>query len=546
MARPVRRAAAQAAENITEEAKGPSKAAKPTAAKTNTTKKLAAREAPTKANGATEAPRRGRPRKMPEADAEPKATKATAAAVKAEPKKPGRKRKAETPDEEPTEDESKPTKRKRTASPAARPIKKAKAAAKPAKVTPKNIINSAPTQRLHIFVFGEGSSGELGLGTSKKAIDVKRPRLNPNLDAQKVGVVQIATGACTEMKEDGDDSDSDSDAGSETDMNPHEATPAAIPSTAFPEDVRFVQVVAGDSTSFALTDDGFVWGWGTFRSNEGIFGFTKDILIQRTPALVEGVKNITSLACGANHILALDNKGNVFAWGSGQQNQLGRRIVERNKHLGLIPTRAVKNIKYIACGDYHSFAIDNKNRVLAWGANNFGETGITQGAGESNAVIISTEPVTELSGKGFKMLKGGAHHSVGVTEDGDCLVWGRLDGYQTGLKINELPEESVISHNGRRRILKVPTKVPGFKAQMATCGTDHTIAITTDGKAYSWGFSANYQTGQGTDDDVEVATLIDNTAVRGKKLVYAGAGGQYSVLAALADEDTEMVNGVGH
>ena len=80
---------------------------------------------------------------------------------------------------------------------------------------------------------------------------------------------------------------------------------------------------------------------------------------------------------------------------------------------------------------------------------------------------------------------------------------------------------------------------------MATCGTDHTIAITTDGKAYSWGFSANYQTGQGTDEDVEVATLIDNTAVRGKRLVYAGAGGQYSVLAALAEqEDTEMVNGI--
>lgn len=82
MARPVRKAAAQAAENITEEAKGPSKAAKPTAAKANTTKKLAAREAPAKANGATEAPKRGRPRKMPEADAEPKAIKATAAAVK--------------------------------------------------------------------------------------------------------------------------------------------------------------------------------------------------------------------------------------------------------------------------------------------------------------------------------------------------------------------------------------------------------------------------------------------------------------------------------
>jgi regulator of chromosome condensation len=77
---------------------------------------------------------------------------------------------------------------------------------------------------------------------------------------------------------------------------------------------------------------------------------------------------------------------------------------------------------------------------------------------------------------------------------------------------------------------------------MAAAGSDNNIAITTDGKAYSWGFSANYQTGQGTDEDIEVATLIDNTAVRGKHLTWAGCGGQYSILAGPA-EDVVMVNG---
>jgi regulator of chromosome condensation len=70
-------------------------------------------------------------------------------------------------------------------------------------------------------------------------------------------------------------------------------------------------------------------------------------------------------------------------------------------------------------------------------------------------------------------------------------------------------------------------------------GTDHNLVITRDGQAYSWGFSVNFQTGQGTDDDIETPTLIDNTAVRGRKLVYAGAGGQYSVLAAAAAEKEE-------
>ena len=78
-----------------------------------------------------------------------------------------------------------------------------------------------------------------------------------------------------------------------------------------------------------------------------------------------------------------------------------------------------------------------------------------------------------------------------------------------------------------------------MKATMAAAGSDHTIAVTTDGKAYSWGFNATFQLGQGGNDDdpedIEIATLIDNTALRNAKVNWAGAGGQYSIITALAD-----------
>lgn len=65
-------------------------------------------------------------------------------------------------------------------------------------------------------------------------------------------------------------------------------------------------------------------------------------------------------------------------------------------------------------------------------------------------------------------------------------------------------------------------------------GTDHSFALTTDGEAYSWGFSANGRTGQGTEDDIKIPTRIDGKAVRGKKLVVASAGGSFSILACAA------------
>ena len=151
---------------------------------------------------------------------------------------------------------------------------------------------AAPTEQLQVFVCGEGSSGELGLGP-KNAMDVKAPRPNPNLD----GVIEVATGgmhcaALTSKNEiltwgindhetlgrntswDGGlkdvdamdvDSNSNSDSDDDGDLNPLESTPTAIRGDMFPPGTKFSQVVAGDSSTFALTDTGSVYGWGTFR-----------------------------------------------------------------------------------------------------------------------------------------------------------------------------------------------------------------------------------------------------------------------------------------
>jgi regulator of chromosome condensation len=216
-----------------------------------------------------------------------KATKTEAS--KAAPAALTKKRSAEAADEaEPI----RTVKRARVVKPAVAP--KPKPAPKP---RAKTIINQAPTAKLNVYVCGEGSSGELGLGTAKNAIDVKRPRLNPHLSAETVGVVQVAVGGmhCValthdnqiltwgvndqgalgrdtaweggykDMNDNKGDSDSDSDSDDGPDLNPYEATPTAIPSEIFPEGTVFVEVAAGDSSSFALTDEGQVYGWGTFR-----------------------------------------------------------------------------------------------------------------------------------------------------------------------------------------------------------------------------------------------------------------------------------------
>ena len=269
-------------------------------------------------------------------------------------------------------------------------------------------------------------------------------------------------------------------------------------------------------------------------------GFSVTSRIQKTLIEIAGLKDVVDVACGSNHALALDKKGNVFSWGSGQQMQLGRRIVERSSMKALVPTQfGLPRGKTIAIssGAYHSFAIDTAYNVWSWGLNSFGETGNDVNIGKDEAVVIGPMKVTSLAGKGIRTIAGGAHHSIAADASGRVWAFGRADASQSGLDVPALaksnPDAVVLDDKDRPRIISTPQQVPGLAGvTKLAVGIDTNIAVTNDGKPYSWGFSTNYQTGLGTEDDVQFPTLIANTAIKDEHIVYAGAGGQFGILAS--------------
>lgn len=346
-------------------------------------------------------------------------------------------------------------------------------------------------------------------------------------------------------------SDSDSDDDPTGGLNEKEATPTAISDEYFPTGTTFVEVAAGDSCSFALTTEGTVYGWGTFRKNEGVLGFSKAIHTAWRPVHLDSIKKIVDIDCGANHVIAIDKDSKVWAWGSGQQNQLGRRVIERKLEESLMPNpvgfhdpsfkRASRKLVKIQCGSYHSLAIADDGHVWAWGANNCGETGNPENAGDDSASVPAPRIIKSLEGKEVKNLASGSHHNVAILKSGEVLAWGRCDSSQTGIPadvLDAMDDEKVLKgSNGKAKILVEPTLVPGLRdIESGTCGPDHTIVLDKAGKAYSWGFSVNYQTGQGTGDDILLPTRIDNTATREEKLVWTGAGGQYSIVASKLED----------
>lgn len=162
------------------------------------------------------------------------------------------------------------------------------------KIDTSPIRNTAPTQRLDVYVFGTNCYGELGLGDATAKTEIPRPVLNPNLPAETVGVVHLTIGGVysaafthdnkiltwgvndegvlgRDTKQDPgeikfrNEGDSDSDEDESGNLNLKEATLLPVDSSWFPPGTIFTQLAATDSATFALTTRGLVFGWGTFR-----------------------------------------------------------------------------------------------------------------------------------------------------------------------------------------------------------------------------------------------------------------------------------------
>lgn len=180
------------------------------------------------------------------------------------------------------------------------------------------------------------------------------------------------------------------------------------------------------------------------QASDGLLGFDGKPGSSKTQFVPRPIPSLSQysfvqVACGTDHVLALTQQGTVYVWGNGQQAQLGRRIIERRKVNGLSPERlALRRIRLIGTGNYHSFAVREDGRVFAWGLNSMGQTGIHPDLGGSEDIIWQPTEVTALSpdrlgGRRVVQISGGEHHTLFLLNDGAVYACGRCDGFELGL-----------------------------------------------------------------------------------------------------------------
>jgi alpha-tubulin suppressor-like RCC1 family protein len=258
-----------------------------------------------------------------------------------------------------------------------------------------------------------------------------------------------------------------------------------------------VGIAAGLSYSLALKSDGTVWGWGTNGNGQLGDGTTTQ---QNTPVQVVGpggvgyLTDVIGVADFSSHSLALKSDGTVWAWGMNSSGQLGDgTTTQRTTPVQVLGSGGVgflTGVSAVAAGNAHSLALKSDGTVWAWGTNGSGQLG-------DGTNTQRTNPVQVLGSGGVGFLTGvsavaaGTQHSLAVISDGTVWAWGSNLRYQLGDGTNT------------QRTSPVQVKGPGgvgflTGVSAASAGSLHSLALKSDGTVWAWGFNGNGQLGDGT------------------------------------------------
>ena len=266
------------------------------------------------------------------------------------------------------------------------------------------------------------------------------------------------------------------------------ATDSTLPvQVDLPSGSHVTAVAAGDNHSLALTSDGRVLAWGFNGFGELGDGTTVDSSTP-VPVHLPAWTRITAIAAGYQS-LALTSDGGMLAWGDDTYGELGDgdggigryRTTPAWVHL---PTGT--RVTAIAADDDDSLALTADGRLLAWGANDYGQLGNGTTTGSSLPV-----PVHLPAGVHVTAVAADSAHDLALTSDGQVLAWGDNDAGQLGDGNGGI---------GRYRTTPGWVHLPAGARVTAIAGGAliHSLAVTCDGRVLAWGDNDLGELGNGT------------------------------------------------
>ncbi len=341
-----------------------------------------------------------------------------------------------------------------------------------------------------------------------------------------------------------------------------------------------VQVAAGNSVSYAITEDGSLWEWGAkcgtrLAGNAAPKKILSDIVSVSTSGEAYFDESIPEVW---THTLAVAKDGSLYGWGCnafGQITGTSPSNYEESTHIGE-PTFMIGNIKQASAGGGLSAAVTTSGALIVWGGA-YSEEGpssrviktdvaaVEVGSGHSGVLFIlnpdGTVEVMNAATRSAKKVMDGVQEIHGVEGyNASCLalkkdgsLWliesGQFgDDTQTTRIMNdvisaaayspdllEYEDEPLYVVNKAGQLLKsVDSNLKNFSVVMegivsVSAGRTHALAVTTEGKVVAWGNNGYGQLGSGV-TVFETEKPVAVTGMNNALSVTVGGGGSFALV----------------
>jgi alpha-tubulin suppressor-like RCC1 family protein len=228
-----------------------------------------------------------------------------------------------------------------------------------------------------------------------------------------------------------------------------------------------------------------------------------------------------SISCGRQHTVVLTVSGNLYACGDNTYGQLGDNTIVQKTTLvkmsdpsgGYVVTEMPR---YVACGGYHTVVLTNNNNLYACGYNFDGQLGIVSYGTENPYNTLQKMLSPSLSsGEKFISIACGNYHTVVLTNKNNIYGCGynflnQLGQDSQGSSITTLSKFSSQYGSAGQGETSINLST-GENFISVTCGNNHTIVLTNKGRIYGCGNNSKGQLSSKVENNKVVANNINTS-----------------------------------
>ncbi|MBQ9492746.1 MAG: hypothetical protein IJR54_03320 [Oscillibacter sp.] len=308
-------------------------------------------------------------------------------------------------------------------------------------------------------------------------------------------------------------------------------------------------VSAGYLHTAALTSSGELYVWGDNRYGQLGNGDEGENAYFLVPLKI--MDDVVAVSAGAWHTAAIKSDGSLWIWGYNKNGQLGSGKIGENSN---IPLKVLDDVVAVSAGSSHTTAItsdavlwdwgnyitlcrhakpdidtpleiyDNSIEVSAggaytaairsdaslwtWGVNEFGRLGYNKDVCTKyqHYTPFYSDSITKIM-ENVTAVSAGECHAAAIQSDGSLWTWGRNDYGQLGVKIiyDWKHGYDITNFNST----DTPCRVPDLENVVAvSAGLYHTVAVTSDGSIWTWGYGYSGQLGNGKTENSDTPVKV--------------------------------------